>query len=44
MPLEEYKKGLNSLNQAKSKQESKQMMIKLNQNIELYHFNYKTRH
>jgi hypothetical protein len=35
MPLEDYEKWLNSLNQAKSKQESKQMMIKLNQNIEL---------
>jgi len=35
MPLAEYKKWLNSLNEAKSKQESKQMILKLNQNIEL---------
>lgn len=33
MPLEDYEKWLNSLTQAKSKQESKEMMIKLNQDI-----------
>ena len=35
MPLEDYEKWLNSLNQAKTKQESQQIMIKLNPNIEL---------
>jgi len=34
MPLEDYEKWLNSLNEAKQKQESQQMILKLNKSIE----------